>query len=251
MNRTNTRTRRTRRSAGFTLIELLVVVAIIAILISILLPSLGKATEAARDIKCQSTIRQLGLATQTYWNEQLDPTFLPICRFPNPNDRNRFIAERWRAMEILEDATSGVKEAFRCPSASGVTSVTHEEWTDIGLFGRRPQWKDVNEDGIASYEDDLINEYWVQDSNEVTGLPLRLFPRMNESVLFADGVDWIPRHFARGVQEQGLARGRVNVVRGDLRVQSLDPFELQTSDRFGQGDNFYTWGISRGRLTKN
>ena len=55
-----------RSEDGFTLIELLVVVAIIALLISILLPSLSRARETARTVKCLSIQKQIGVANHMY-----------------------------------------------------------------------------------------------------------------------------------------------------------------------------------------
>ncbi len=68
-----------RKIRGFTIIELLVVIGIIAVLIAILLPTVQRAMEQARSLRCASNMRQIGLMITMYSTQ--NNGILPLGRY--------------------------------------------------------------------------------------------------------------------------------------------------------------------------
>lgn len=71
---------------GFTLIELLVVIAVIALLISLLLPALGKARDAGRATVCTSNVRQFANAANLYAADNKDRVWPATTRTADGTD---------------------------------------------------------------------------------------------------------------------------------------------------------------------
>jgi prepilin-type N-terminal cleavage/methylation domain-containing protein len=83
------------RLRGFTLVEVLVVTAVMAVLISILLPSLGRAREDARRTVCLANLKHVGASLFSYasTNRELGPQIMAPIDKRSPRTLLSLVAE--------------------------------------------------------------------------------------------------------------------------------------------------------------
>ena len=141
-----------RSRGAFTLIELLVVISIIALLISILLPSLGRAKMMAQTAQCATQVRgvMLGMDLSAADHRGYYPTADRGSATPNdamPQPANWPAAQspiRYDDYLITRDYTPF--NQFMCPAADFIPNDTHYTYG-----GRQVFFKSPRQYGLATY----------------------------------------------------------------------------------------------------
>jgi prepilin-type N-terminal cleavage/methylation domain-containing protein/prepilin-type processing-associated H-X9-DG protein len=149
------------KPGGFTLVELLVVISIVGVLMSILLPAVQAAREAARRAQCKNNLRQIGIALQHY--HDVKSTFPSGFVWPNRTFWTGLILPQIEQSTIYDSLDFGVAwdvdgttnesacgmylSVFRCPSTDAP-----KHRTTVGIPDRVPCNYLACTSGLIGYE---------------------------------------------------------------------------------------------------
>ena len=234
------KTKSSQRSA-FTLIELLVVIAIIAILAAMLLPALGLAKEAAKKAKCSSQMRQIGIATIMYADD--NEGHMPLCNMFHDDPRKLWI-------NLILPYVGGSDDVRACPSDKqskqrierNGTSYPINDWTSqpgpiAGFPAVSPPDHGHLLDKLQSPSETII-VFEIADEQAMDVLHDHTHGRAGWPT-WRDVIDDIqPDRHGGGQKNRDKTNGRANYLYADGHVESIQAQAMYNLFDNGKGVNF-------------
>lgn len=145
---------KTVKSKGFTLVELLVVIAIIAMLVTLLLPAVQSAREAARRTQCINNLKQMGLACHNYASAHGD--IFP----PGSPDNSLQGLFSYMLPYIEEQALYDTLDLDGTSHHNANERVNPARYTSISAYGCTSYGETVfRADGLADYQKGAVTTY--------------------------------------------------------------------------------------------
>ena len=242
-------TRPPRRLQGFTLVELLVVISIITLLISLLLPALGKSRYRATLTKCSANLRQIAIGATSYATDHGDafPTRATNSGgWAKPGniyigggnlDDRPILSKYMPINDTLNDPLTGMVNMENLKPATSIEAPYHL-WFGYRYTGQkgmmkitdRLAWQGKSFDIIAS-DRDVVNwggGTWVHGSHPChAGVMYDEVLQMQSDSHFSGG-QYI---FSRWQSHTTFRRGMIdlNFARTDCSVFMLGQLEVQDS----------------------
>jgi len=212
---------------GFTLVELLVVISIIALLLSILMPALGKVRGQAQQVVCKTKMKQMGLAVSMYVNTYRRYPSRMLIPFVHPSDPEFGKGDvwfGWRGAYYITWETMLTRS--RCMPSGGMQtkdSTANEIW-------RCPSQKNLPERGVPPWHNYGINAAFADTARENPGWSESKIRQDSGRLLIADADPYYqdpPRYYLTvpSVDADMIYfrhRGKSNVLFIDGHVGQVD-----------------------------